>query len=429
MRNIVLVGLAISVANICHGAGGLEGLKSGAFGAWPADGVAFGRKAPARPAAGFAAGLDVLEQTDFAILKGKRVGVITNQTGVDRSGRGIVDVLFEQKSFKLGAIFSPEHGFRGTQDEHVGDSVDPVTGLPIYSLYGKNLRPTEAMLRDLDVLVFDIQDVGARFYTYLTTMGLCMEEAAKLGKEFVVLDRPNPLGGEIMEGPVFDVNSGPFNLAGYYPVPVRHGMTPGEMARLEIALRGLSGLKFDVIPVSGWTRGTLYDQTGYNWINPSPNLRGLDAAFLYPGLGLMEDDVSVGRGTKSPFSWFGAPWMDARAVIKALRAAGVAGAEFSYEERTPQASVYKGRLCRGVHIKVTDRGRLRPVELFVHAVCAMRGQRPVRAEAQKKPPTIDSYDLFNYVMDSKDSPAKILADFEASKSRFASERASYLIYR
>jgi len=238
--------------------------------------------AAARPAAAYVmTGLEVLEKQDFARLEGKRIGVITDQTGVDGSGRSVVDALFTSPRVKLTAIFSPEHGFRGNaaDGELISNSTDPATGLPIYSLYGKTTRPTPAMLAGLDVLVFDIQDVGARFYTYLTTMALCMEEAAKRGMAFVVLDRPDPITGSVLEGPLLG-DAAANSFTGYFPVPVRHGFTPGEMALFHKD-RKKPDLDLSVIKLQGWDRRMYYDETGLDWVAPSPNIRGVEAALLY----------------------------------------------------------------------------------------------------------------------------------------------------
>ncbi len=382
-----------------------------------------------RPAgASVLAGIDVLERSDFAPLQGKRVGIVTNQTGVDLSGRSTVDLLFASKKFSLTAIFSPEHGFRGNLADgvHVGNSTDPATGLPIFSLYGKTRRPTEEMLRGIDVLVFDIQDVGARFYTYLTTMALCQEEASKRGIEFVVLDRPNPLGGTIMEGPVLE---GPFDFTGYFPVPVRHGLTAGETARLHAKVKGLKG-KLTVVPAQGWTRDALYDETGYRWTNPSPNIRSFEAAVLYPGIGCFEaSNMSVGRGTQSPFLWFGAPWLDAARLAAALEAAALPGVRFRVENRTPTESLYSGQACRGIGIEVTDPRRVRALDVFVHAVCALRDQKASAFRLlDRQAALMVGGNIYRAVFESKDPPRKILADFEKSWGAFAASRQDILLY-
>ena len=366
------------------------------------------------------AGIDVLEGEDFAPLAGKRVGLITNQTGRDAGGRSDVDVLFASKKLTLAAIFSPEHGYRGDQTggARVGNSTDPVTGLPVYSLYGDTKRPTPAMLDGLDALVFDIQDVGARFYTYLATMAFCMEEAAKRHIKFVVLDRPNPITGEVLEGPV---PGGPATITGYFPVPIRHGLTAGEMARLHDEQKRL-GLDLEVVPVRGWDRSMYYDETGYSWINPSPNIRDVDEALMYPALGLFEgSDLAVGRGTDSPFLWFGAPWLDARGLAARLSAAGIAGARFEAEDRTPSDDIHHGRLCHGVRVRITDRRALRPMKVFIAAAAALRDMG-----LGKK---ADPQGLFRAIVASRDTPAQIEAAYAQSRAAFEAERSKYLLYR
>ncbi|MCR4295406.1 MAG: DUF1343 domain-containing protein [Elusimicrobia bacterium] len=386
--------------------------------------------ASAAPAsAALLAGIDVLERADFALLRGKRVGVITNHTGADYAGRSTVDLLFASKKLTLAAIFSPEHGFRGDHrdGDPVGDSKDPATGLPVFSLYGKTRRPTPEMLRGLDVLVFDIQDVGTRAYTYLSTMGMCMEEAARHGLEFVVLDRPNPLGGDVLEGPVLEP---PFDFTGYFPVPVRHGMTPGEMARLHADVKGLK-LRLTVVPLQGWTRSALYDETAYPWINPSPNIRGLDAALLYPGFVSFEaSPYSVGRGTDSPFLWFGAPDLDAAALVRSLNAAGLAGARFTVERRTPAADIHAGKACRGVRVDIFDRKALRSLDILVHAVAALRRSRAVAvAWGEADPASVKAVrNIYRAVLESSAPPREILAAYEASWRAFDASRRRHLLY-
>jgi len=375
-------------------------------------------------------GLDAAEQRDFDLLAGKRVGIITNQTGVDRAGRSAVDALFGSQQARLVAIFSPEHGFRGNaaDGEQISNSTDTVTGLPIYSLYGKTRRPTPAMLAGIDALVFDIQDVGARFYTYLTTMALCMEEAAKLKIPFIVLDRPNPIAGDVMEGPVLADNIHDFT--GYFPVPVRHGLTAGEMALLHKAVRGLD-VDLTVVKLQGWDRAAYYDQTGLVWIDPSPNIRGVDAAVMYPGIGGFEaTNMAVGRGTDAPFLWFGAPWLDAGRLAATLNAAGLAGVRFYVEEKTPAKDIYAGRLCRGVRMEITDRAAVRPMEIFVRAVCALREKRfygEFRVnEADFR--LVAGNNVYKAVFESKDPPDRIISDFSAQCADFARRRQPYLLY-
>jgi len=253
-----------------------------------------------------------------------------------------------------------------------------------------------------------------------------MEEASKRHIEFVVLDRPNPLGGVIMEGPVLD---GPFDFTGYFPVPVRHGLTPGEMAKLHADMKGL-GIKLTVIPLQGWTRETLYDQTGYPWVNPSPNIRDLDEALLYPGIGCFEaTNLSVGRGTDSPFLWFGAPWVDSQRLTQVLQAASLSGVRFRAETRTPSADIYTGKACSGVRIEVIDRRQVRSLDIFVHAACALRDQRAsqFRMETDIQAAFLGN-NLYHAIFGSKDPPQKILEDFKKSWQKFAATRMKYLLY-
>ena len=375
-------------------------------------------------------GLDAAEQHDFDQLAGKRVGIITNQTGVDRSGRSAVDALFGSQKARLVAIFSPEHGFRGNaaDGELISNSTDPVTGLPIYSLYGRTRRPTPAMLAGIDALVFDIQDVGARFYTYLTTMALCMEEAARLKIPFFVLDRPNPISGDVLEGPLLADNVQDFT--GYFPVPVRHGMTAGEMALLHKDVRKLD-LDLTVVKLQGWGRADYYDETGLAWIDPSPNIRSVDAAIMYPGIGGFEStNMAVGRGTDAPFLWFGAPWLDAERLAAELNSAGLPGARFHAEDKTPARDIYAGRLCRGVRIEITDRAAVRSMDIFVRAVCALREKKYYRefrfSDDDLK--LVAGNNVYKAVFESKDPPDKIISDFSAQCGDFLRRRLKYLLY-
>ncbi|HNW44473.1 MAG TPA: DUF1343 domain-containing protein [Elusimicrobiales bacterium] len=375
-------------------------------------------------------GLDVLERDGFKQLEGKRVGLITNHTSVDLKGVNAVDAFYKAGNFKLAAIFSPEHGFRGTEEggAYIENSSDPVTGVPVYSLYGKNKqRPTPEMLKDLDILVFDIQDIGARFYTYLTTMGYAMEEAAKAGLPFMVLDRPNPIGGAI-EGPVLDKDISAFTA--YFPVPTRHGFTAGEMALFHKARQALK-LELTVVAMENWTRDLFFDQTGIVWTNPSPNIKNVDAELLYPGLGCFEaSNLSVGRGTDIPFVWFGAPWMNAGKIAKGLAKAGLKGVKFSPLRLTPSKDVYEGKSCEGVRIEVTDRAAVRALDIFTQAVYLLKEHNA--ADFKLKPAEIrkmtGSADLFN-LLEAGEKPAGIKAAFEKSNSAFRVEAANFLLYK
>ncbi|HZS10186.1 MAG TPA: exo-beta-N-acetylmuramidase NamZ domain-containing protein [Blastocatellia bacterium] len=304
-------------------------------------------------------GIDVLVRDNFSPLKGRRVGLITNHTGRDREGRSTIDLLKAAPDVTLVALFSPEHGIRGVMDEKVANSTDEKTGLPIYSLYGETRQPTAEMLKGIDTLVFDIQDVGARFYTYSSTLGLAMEAAAKNNIRFVVLDRVNPINGVDVEGPIAD--SDKLSFVAYHRVPVRHGMTLGEVARLYNAERAINA-DLHVVQVENWKRDEWFDETGLVWVNPSPNMRSLTEATLYPGVCLLEPtNVSVGRGTDTPFELVGAPWIDGRKLAEALNNTKLVGVRFVPVRFTPKASVHKDAECGGVNIIVTNRAQFEPV--------------------------------------------------------------------
>ncbi len=308
-------------------------------------------------------GIEVLAHRGFRLLRGARVGLITNQTGRTRDGRSDIDLLFHAPGVKLLELFSPEHGIRGILDKAVPDGADAETGLPVRSLYGKTRRPTKEMLRGLDTLVFDIQDIGCRFYTFISTMLYCMEEASKYGIRFVVLDRPDPIGGHRIFGPLPDPDKLSFTACGR--IPLVHGMTTGELARLFRARKKMR-LELQVVPVKGWKRNQWLDQTDIPWVNPSPNMRSLGAAALYPGVGLLEAaNLSVGRGTPAPFEILGAPWIDGKKLAAALERAGLAGVTFSPARFTPKTSKFKGEPCGGLRIGITDREALRPVKLGI----------------------------------------------------------------
>lgn len=304
-------------------------------------------------------GIDVLVRDNFSMLRGRRVGLITNHTGRDREGRSTIDLLKAAPDVTLVALFSPEHGIRGVMDEKVGNSTDEKTGLPIYSLYGETRQPTAEMLKGIDTLVFDIQDIGARFYTYPSTLGLAMEAAAKNRIRFVVLDRVNPINGVEVAGPVADRDK--LSFVAFHPMPIRHGMTIGELAQLFNKERGINA-DLQVVKVEDWRREQWFDETGLVWVNPSPNMRSLTEATLYPGVCLLEPtNVSVGRGTDTPFEVIGAPWIDGRKLAEALNNAKLPGARFVPVRFTPKASVHKDAECGGVNIIITDRRSFEPV--------------------------------------------------------------------
>ena len=307
---------------------------------------------PARPD-GVLTGIDVLRAEGFARLRGRRVGLVTNHTGLARDGQTTIDLLATAPDVKLVALFSPEHGIRGIVDDNVPTSVDEKTGLTIHSLYGETRRPTSEMLDGIDTMVIDLQDVGVRFYTYVSTMGHVMEEAARRKIAVVVLDRPNPIAGWQIEGPYQDPEF--ISFVGYLPMPVRHGLTMGEMARLIDGEKQLN-TTLTVIEMAGWTRSAWFDETGLQWVNPSPNMRSLNAATLYPGIGAIEwANISVGRGTDTPFEQIGAPWMDGQRLARELNRRSLPGIRFYPVSFTPATSKFASELCRGVSMIVTDR--------------------------------------------------------------------------
>jgi uncharacterized protein YbbC (DUF1343 family) len=370
-------------------------------------------------------GIDVLRRDGFRLLEGRRVGVITNHTGRARDGTSTVDLLARAPRVTLVALFSPEHGLRGQADEPVGDTVDERTGLPVYSLYGPRRRPTAEMLRDLDTLVFDIQDIGARFYTYITTMGYAMEEAAARGIRFIVLDRPNPINGQQVEGPVADPDA--LSFTAYHSIPIRHGMTIGELALLFNAERKI-GADLHVVKMEGWKRDYWFDHTGQEWVNPSPNMRSLTAAMLYPGIALLETtNVSVGRGTDRPFELFGAPWMDGRRVAEELNRRGLPGVRFIPIRFTPRASTFAGEECSGVAIVVTERAAVRPVRLGIEIAVLLRRLYPEAWQVEAFGRLLAHRQTVELLKSGADAET-IERAWQAELERFRRIRQRYLLY-
>ena len=319
-------------------------------------------------------GIDVLKRDNFKQIEGLRIGLVTNHTGRDREGRQTIDVLSKAANVKLVALFSPEHGIRGVADEKLSDSKDEATGLPIYSLYGETRRPKAEQLSNLDALVFDIQDIGARFYTYISTLGYVMEEAAKARLPVFVLDRPNPIAGLDIEGPIADNDK--LSFTAYHQLPVRHGLTIGELAQLFNQQRKI-GCDLRVIRMEGWSRSMWFDETSLTWINPSPNMRSLTEATLYPGIGLLETtNVSVGRGTDTPFEVVGAPWIQGDKLAEELNQRRIPGVKFVPLRFTPKASVFKEEQCGGVNIIITDRVAFRPVLAGIEIASALHRLYP-----------------------------------------------------
>ncbi|HID76552.1 MAG TPA: DUF1343 domain-containing protein [Planctomycetaceae bacterium] len=371
-------------------------------------------------------GIDVLQRDGFRALAGGRVGLITNHTGVNRQGIGTPKLLHEAENVQLVALFSPEHGLHGKLDTaSIADGRDPRTGLPVFSLYGKTRQPTAAMLEGIDTLVFDIQDIGTRFYTYISTMGLAMEAAAREGKRFVVLDRPNPINGVDVEGPVLD--RGRESFVGFHPIAVRHGMTVGELARMFRSERKLD-LELEIIPLEGWKRTDFFEDTGLRWINPSPNMRSPTEALLYPGIGLLETtNLSVGRGTATPFELIGAPWLDGRRLEQALGAARLPGIHFRAVEFTPTASKFAGELCRGVSFRITDRRAFRPLRTGLEIARQLHLLWPEIWNVRAYDRLLADRNVLRSLLDGK-TVAEIQAVYRHELETFKARRARFLLY-
>ncbi len=370
-------------------------------------------------------GIDVLRRQSFAPLAGKQVGLVTNHTGLAADGTSTIDLLYKSSACKLVALFSPEHGIRGTADEGVSSSVDQATGLPIYSLYGETQRPGPEMLHGLDALVYDIQDVGVRFYTYSTTMAYCMEEAAKAGIPFFVLDRPNPVTGLIVEGPMLDPDKTSF--VGYMPLPVRHGMTLGELARF-INMEKKLGADLHVIEMEGWRRGYYFDETGQIWVNPSPNMRSLLEAIFYPGVCLLEGtNISVGRGTDTPFERIGAPWVEPRQLASALNAARLPGIGFVPVFFTPAASTNQGQRCGGVDLLLTDRKSFQSVLTGITLISVLHSLYPDKFQVDKTIRLLGNQQALDAIKRGE-PPAKVMNAADPAVRDFLSRRQTALIY-
>jgi uncharacterized protein YbbC (DUF1343 family) len=370
-------------------------------------------------------GIDVLCRERFASLAGRSVGLITNHTGVDSKGKRTIDLLYNAPGVKLKAIFSPEHGLEGTADSKVSSSRDPKTGIPVYSLYGTTKKPTNEMLKGLDALVFDIQDVGVRFYTYISTMGYAMEAAAKKGIPFYVLDRPNPITASQVQGPVSEEALKSFTS--YFPLPVRHGMTVGELALMFNAEYRI-GVELNVIRMIGYQRSQWYDETGLTWINPSPNLRSLTEAVLYPGVAMVEGaNMSVGRGTSTPFEIAGAPWIDAVALASYLNAREIPGVKFEQVEFTPDSSSYGKRLCHGVRIILTDRSVLDPALLGIEIIAALYRLYPNDFKLDATRGLVGAKWIIDEIRNGQD-PKSIALKWNKPLEEFRAMRAEYLLY-
>ena len=371
-------------------------------------------------------GLDVLEAQKFAPLRNKHIGLITNHTGLDSQGRSTADLLSHAPGVHLVALFSPEHGLAGRNDEKVASSKDAATGLPIFSLYGETQRPTDEMLQGIDALVFDVQDAGVRFYTYTTTMGYCMEEAAKRKIAFYVLDRPNPVGGNIVEGPMLDADKTSFTA--YFPLPVRYGLTIGELAQFFNAENHIS-CDLHVIAMKNWHRNYFFESTGARWIPPSPNLRTLKGAVLYPGIEILQSaGVSVGRGTETPFEEFGAPWINGEEVAEALNERHLAGLRFANQPFIPVTGLYSGQRCGGVGVRIMDRQAVRAMRMGMEIATILKKLYPEKFDPEKLLVLVGNSETMRELQ-AGTPPEKIEESWNADLNAFEQLRRKYFLYK
>ena len=380
----------------------------------------------ARRAGRVLTGLDVLEAEKFAPLRGKHVGLITNHTGLDARGRTTIELLFRAPGVHLVALFSPEHGISGSADEKVSSSKDPTTGLPTYSLYGESLRPTDEMLSGIDTLVFDIQDAGVRFYTYTATMAYAMEEAAKHHIAFYVLDRPNLLGGDIIEGPMLDPDK--TNFVGYYPLPIRYALTIGELAQYFNGENHI-GCDLQVIAMKNWHRNYFFDSTGIRWVPPSPNLRTSKGAILYPGIEILQSaGVSVGRGTQTPFEEFGAPWMEGADVAARLNERHLPGLRFADQPFIPVSGLHAGQRCGGVSIRITDRAAVRSVRAGLEIAAVLHKLYPAKFDPAKLMTLVGNAETIRQ-LEAGVAPEEIVASWAAELAKYDETRRKYFLYK
>ncbi len=384
-------------------------------------------------------GADLLFTKYFHLIKGKNVGLVTNHTGILSNGMHIADALFENKQVHLVALFGPEHGVRGDTTGPVGNSIDKKTGVTAYSLYGKTYKPTPEMMKGIDVMIFDIQDVGARFYTFISTLGFTMEAAAEKGIPFIVLDRPDPIGGFYVDGPVAEDSMRSF--VAYAPIPTAYGMTTGELAEMYNGEGWLhNGKKCNLIvaKMDGWNRHMWYDQTGLKWIKPSPNMPTLATATVYTGTCIFEGtNVSEGRGTDKPFEYIGAPWLNAEKIAAELNELKLKGVKFESLDLTPTmrpnnayAPKYNNQKCSDVYVKVTDRNTFEPVRAGLYLLWAIRKDDPGKFKFKDK--TFDRLcgtPEVREMLEQGKTPEEIFASWEPALSHFKKLRANYLLYK
>ncbi|MEO6588404.1 MAG: exo-beta-N-acetylmuramidase NamZ domain-containing protein, partial [Pyrinomonadaceae bacterium] len=372
-------------------------------------------------------GVDVLEKENFKTLENKRIGLVTNQTGRDLNGKPTIDVLNEAKNVKLTALFSPEHGIRGELDEQgIKDSKDEKTGLPIYSLYKDDRRPKPEQLQNLDAIIYDIQDIGTRFYTYTATLRNVLEEAAKAKIPVYILDRPNPINGNDVEGPLADEDKLSFIAA--HTIPVRYGLTIGELGLMMNDERKI-GADVKVIKMENWSRSMWFDETNQTWINPSPNMRSLTEATLYPGIGLLETtNLSVGRGTDTPFEIVGAPWLNGRKLAAYLNERNIKGVRFIPVRFTPKASVFKGEVCNGINIVITNRTEFQSVETGIEIAVGLRKLYPDEWQFERYARLLVNQEIFEKIS-RRETLEAIKENLKNKLSDFRKRRALFLLYK
>lgn len=370
-------------------------------------------------------GIDILRAEDFAQLQGKRIGLLTNQTGRAQNGARTIDLLHKARNVELVSLFSPEHGIQGIVEGPVPSSRDDDTGLPIHSLYGKHRRPTAKILEGIDLIVVDLQDIGTRFYTYVTTMAYMMEEAAKRNISILVLDRPNPINGLQIEGPMLERSNTGFT--GYFPMPIRHGMTIGELALLFKGENSIN-VDLDVVRMKGWQRKDWFDHTGLPWVNPSPNIRNLIQAILYPGIeAIEENNISVGRGTDTPFEQIGAPWIDGVQLAAELNARTIPGVSFYPVSFVPTSSKYAGEACQGVFLLVTNRQVLQPVRLGLEIAATLHRLYPEEYRLDVATSLLGSATALAHIK-AGEEPAKAAKSWVVDEARWRELRKDYLLY-
>jgi uncharacterized protein YbbC (DUF1343 family) len=377
---------------------------------------------------GLRLGIDRLLGSEYKKLEGKRLGLITNETGQTSNLVPTIDALCEHPRLNLVALFGPEHGVRGYAQAgaRVSSSTDPGTDLPVHSLYGKSVKPTPEMLSEVDAIIFDIQDAGVRFFTYMSTLAHVMQAAVGTDIDIVVLDRPNPITGTRVEGTVLDPNFASF--VGLYPIALRHGMTVGEMAHMFNEAFGI-GCKLSVVRMEVWSRSSWYDETGAFWVLPGPNVATLDSAILYPGTCLVEGvNVSEGRGTTRAFENIGAPWIDARELWRNLRALDLAGVAFRQAYFIPTFSKYQGELCAGVQLHVTDRDTFQPVNTGLHLIATLKSLYPELLEFRPHFDRLLGTDTVRKQLEAGDSVESIVASWAPELERFCQLREKYLLY-